>query len=46
MLNDCSIETLNNNSIIIDNLVEKAHENGIKFVSNDGNESVPICWRN
>jgi len=47
MLNDCSIEILNNKSLIVDNLIEKAHENGIKVVGNDkSTRATPICWRN
>ena len=47
MLNDCSIEILNNKSRIIDNLIEKAHENGIKIIGNDkSTRATPIVWRN
>jgi len=31
MLNECAIEVLNNKSRVIDNIIEKSHENGIKI---------------
>lgn len=47
MLNDCAIEILNNKSLIVDNTIEKAHENGIKILGNDkSTRATPIIWRN
>lgn len=47
MLNQTGIEILNNSSRIIDNLIAKAHENGIKVTGNDrSTRATPIIWRN
>lgn len=47
MLNECAIEILNNKSRIIDNTIEKSHENGIKIIGNDkSTRSTATVWRN
>jgi hypothetical protein len=41
-VNDVGIEILNNKSILIENVIEKSHENGIKIVGDDHNtRSIP-----
>lgn len=46
-INDCGIELLNNKSRLIENLIEKSHENGIKVLC-DANTSrcAPLIWKN
>ena len=47
MLNECAIEILNNKSRIIDNIIEKSHENGIKIIGNEKSTKVSTTvWRN
>lgn len=46
-INDTGIEVLNNKSKIIENIIEKSFENGIKVVGNDKHtRSMPIIWKN
>lgn len=46
-INDTGIEILNNKSKIIENIIEKSHENGIKIVGDDKNtRSMPSIWKN
>ena len=46
-INDVGIEVLNNKSRIIENIIEKSHENGIKIVGDDKNtRSTPKIWKN
>lgn len=41
------IEILNNKSRIIDNRIDKSHQNGIKVTGNDkSTRCTPIVWRN
>jgi len=47
IINDCGIEILNNKSRVIDNSIEKSHEDGIKIVGYDKNtRSTPYIWKN
>lgn len=46
-INDIGIEVLNNKSKIVENVIEKSHENGIKVVGDDKNtRSMPSIWKN
>lgn len=36
-VNDVGVEINNNKSILIENVIEKSHENGIKIVGDDNN---------
>jgi hypothetical protein len=46
-INDVGIEILNNKSKIIENIIEKSHENGIKILGDDKNtRSMPSIWKN
>lgn len=46
-INDIGIEILNNKSKLIENVIEKSHENGIKVVGDDNNtRSMPSIWKN
>lgn len=46
-INDLGIEILNNKSKLIENIIEKSHENGIKVVGDDRNtRCVPTIWKN
>jgi hypothetical protein len=47
LINDIGIEIQNNKSIILDNYIQKSHENGIKVVGDDNNtRAKPHIWRN
>ena len=47
VINDCGIEILNNKSKVLDNSIEKSHEDGIKIVGIDKNtRSTPFIWKN
>lgn len=46
-INDNGVEILNNKSKVIDNTVEKSHENGIRIIGYDKNtRSTPQIWKN
>jgi hypothetical protein len=46
-LNECGISIQNNSSFIIDNKIEKQHQNGIEMIGNDNStRCCPIVWRN
>ena len=46
-INDIGIEIFNNRSIIIENIIEKSHENGIKIIGDNKNtRSMPSVWKN
>jgi parallel beta-helix repeat protein len=46
-INDVGIEILNNKSKVIENIIEKSHENGIKIVGNGKDtRSRPDIWKN
>lgn len=46
-INDCGVEILNNKSYLIENLVEKSHENGMKIVGdNKDTRCMPKIWKN
>jgi hypothetical protein len=46
-INDIGVEVLNNKSRIIDNTIEKSHEDGIKIIGYDKNtRSTPYIWKN
>ena len=47
ILNEQGIEILNNKSRCIDNMIDKAHDNGISIVGNDkSTKCTPNIWRN
>jgi hypothetical protein len=47
LINDIGIEIQNNKSMILDNYIQKSHENGIKVVGDDNNtRAKPHIWRN
>ncbi len=46
-LNEVGIEILNNKSRIIDNTIQKSHQDGIKVIGNNRTtNSAPLIWRN
>lgn len=46
-INDVGIEILNNKSKVIENIVEKSHELGMRIVGDDNNtRSMPSIWKN
>jgi hypothetical protein len=46
-LNTCAIEIFNNKSKLIDNIIEKCFEDGIRIIGNDKTKcSAPLIWRN
>ena len=46
-LNDCGIEIQNNKSHVIENLIEKSHENGVKITGdNKDTRCMPHIWKN
>ena len=46
-LNDVGIEILNNKSYVIENLIEKSHENGIKIIGDHKDtRCMPHIWKN
>lgn len=46
-INDIGIEILNNKSKVIENIVEKSHELGMKIVGDDNHtRSMPSIWKN
>eukprot|EP00347_Sterkiella_histriomuscorum_P014217 403361723 len=46
-INDVGIEILNNKSKVIENIIEKSHELGMKIVGDDNNtRCMPNIWKN
>jgi len=46
-IDDIGIEILNNKSIVLENIIEKAHEHGIRIVGDDKNtRCMPQIWKN
>lgn len=46
-INDIGIEILNNKSKVIENIIEKSHEIGIKIVGDSNcTRSMPSIWKN
>lgn len=47
MINDIGIQVMNNKSRVLDNQIEKSHEDGIKIIGYDKNtRSTPYIWKN
>jgi len=47
ILNTCAIEIFNNSTKLIDNVIEKSFEDGIRVIGNDKTTcSSPVIWRN
>lgn len=46
-LNEIGIDVHNNKSRLVDNVIEKSHENGVKITGNDNStRATPLIWRN
>jgi GH35 family endo-1,4-beta-xylanase len=45
-INDVGIEISNNKSQLIENLIEKSHENGVKVMSEGELLCQPNIWKN
>jgi hypothetical protein len=45
-INDVGIEINNNRSQLVENLIEKSHENGVRVISESDLPCLPNIWKN